>query len=198
MDVKTLVSRATGGKPLSRHRHFRPACTRAALTCAVCGKLLELTQDGEDRKALHREDVAHGHAPAPALELLTFRPYDLRHLHASLLLARHVDLKTISERLGHANAGFTLSTYTHAVPGTQEAAAVVIGEELFPADAGSSDIPSDKLSEGGQVEKPGGADANGTPGALTSIRPAARKHPAPRVPPMRVADRANLPNARSH
>lgn len=59
------------------------------------------------------------------------RPYDLRNLHASLLLARGVSLRTVSERLGHADQGFTLSTYTHVVPGTQEAAAVAIGEEVF-------------------------------------------------------------------
>jgi integrase len=59
------------------------------------------------------------------------RSYDLRHLHASLLLARAVSLRTVSERLGHADPGFTLSPYTHVVPGTQEAAAVAIGEEVF-------------------------------------------------------------------
>jgi len=36
-----------------------------------------------------------------------------------------------SERLGHADPGFTLSTYTHVVPGTQDAVAVPIGEEVF-------------------------------------------------------------------
>jgi len=72
-----------------------------------------------------------GHAPAPFKELQGLRPYDLRHLHASLLLARGVPLRTVSERLGHADPGFTLSVYTHVVPGTQEAAAAVIGEEVF-------------------------------------------------------------------
>ena len=59
------------------------------------------------------------------------RPYDLRHLHTSLPLARGVQLRTVPERLGHADPGFTLSTYTHVVPGTQEAAAQAIGEEVF-------------------------------------------------------------------
>ena len=71
------------------------------------------------------------HAPAPFTDLGGLRPYDLRHLHASLLLARGVSLRTVSERLGHADPGFTLSTYTHVVPGTQEAAAQAIGEEVF-------------------------------------------------------------------
>ena len=73
------------------------------------------------------------HVPAAFTELAGIRPYNLRHLHASLLLARGVSLRTVSERLGHADPGFTLSTYTHVVPGTQEAAAKVIGEEVFSA-----------------------------------------------------------------
>jgi hypothetical protein len=42
-------------------------------------------------------------------------------------------LPDIRERLGHADPDFTLSTYTHVVPGTQEAAAQAIREEGFPA-----------------------------------------------------------------
>jgi integrase len=119
------------GKPRTNgstlQAHFQAARKRAALTCAVCGKALELTAEGRPAHL----DNGEGHTPAASLELLRFRVYDLRHLHASLLLARGIDLKTVSQRLGHANAGFTLETYTHVVPGTQAAAAVVIGEEVF-------------------------------------------------------------------
>jgi hypothetical protein len=51
------------------------------------------------------------------------------HLHASLLLERGLSLRTLSDRLGHADPGFTLSTYTHAVPGGQEKA----GRQQHPA-----------------------------------------------------------------
>ena len=101
--------------------------TRAVLTCTVCGKALELTAE---RRAAHLEN-GEGHTPAASLELLHLRVYDLRHLHTSLLLARKIDLKTVSQRLAHANAGFTLETYTHVVPGTQGAAAHAISEEVF-------------------------------------------------------------------
>ncbi|MEX2536244.1 MAG: site-specific integrase [Trueperaceae bacterium] len=37
----------------------------------------------------------------------------IRHLHASLLIASEVDAKTISERLGHSSAAFTLDRYGH-------------------------------------------------------------------------------------
>lgn len=40
----------------------------------------------------------------------------LRHFYASTLLSRAVSIKELAEYLGHADAGFTLRTYTHLVP----------------------------------------------------------------------------------
>jgi len=40
------------------------------------------------------------------------RFHDIRHTHATLLLLQGVDIKTISERLGHSNIGITMNTYT--------------------------------------------------------------------------------------
>ncbi len=50
------------------------------------------------------------------------RLHDLRHTHASLLLAQGVHPKIVSERLGHASVAITLDTYSHVLPGLQEAA----------------------------------------------------------------------------
>lgn len=41
--------------------------------------------------------------------------HDLRHTNATLLISEGVDIKTVSERLGHANASITLDIYTHAL-----------------------------------------------------------------------------------
>lgn len=41
--------------------------------------------------------------------------HDLRHTHATLLLQEGVDVKTISQRLGHSNITTTLNTYAHSV-----------------------------------------------------------------------------------
>jgi integrase len=41
------------------------------------------------------------------------RFHDLRHTHATLLRKLGVDVKVISERLGHSDVAFTLKTYTH-------------------------------------------------------------------------------------
>ncbi len=51
------------------------------------------------------------------------RLHDARHTHASLMLKQGVHPKVVSERLGHAGIQITLDTYSHVVPGLQEAAA---------------------------------------------------------------------------
>ena len=51
------------------------------------------------------------------------RFHDLRHTHASLLVAAGVPLKVVSERLGHAHPAFTMHTYQHLLPGMSAAAA---------------------------------------------------------------------------
>ncbi len=51
------------------------------------------------------------------------RFHDLRHTHASLLVAAGVLIKVVSERLGHSHPGFTMHTYQHLLPGMGAAAA---------------------------------------------------------------------------
>ena len=52
-----------------------------------------------------------------------FRMYDLRHTCATTLIARGVNVKVVSERLGHASIVLTLDTYSHVLPDMQEGAA---------------------------------------------------------------------------
>jgi integrase len=56
-------------------------------------------------------------------ELARIRYHDLRHTHASLLVAAGVPIKVVSERLGHAHPAFTMHTYQHLLPGMSAAAA---------------------------------------------------------------------------
>lgn len=56
-------------------------------------------------------------------DLPRIRFHDLRHTHASLLVAAGVPIKVVSERLGHAHPGFTMHTYQHLLPGMGAAAA---------------------------------------------------------------------------
>ena len=55
---------------------------------------------------------------------------NLRHTHATLLLANGVPAKVIQERLGHSNISITLDTYASAIPAlhaeaTAKAAALI-------------------------------------------------------------------------
>lgn len=54
-----------------------------------------------------------------------FTFHDLRHTHATWLLTHGVDLKTVSERLGHADEATTLRIYAHVLPGRDAYAATV-------------------------------------------------------------------------
>ncbi len=58
-----------------------------------------------------------------ATELPRVRFHDLRHTHASLLVAAGEPIKVVSERLGHAHPAFTMHTYQHLLPGMSAAAA---------------------------------------------------------------------------
>ena len=54
--------------------------------------------------------------------------HELRHTQATHLLGNGVDVKTVQERLGHADASITLNTYAHAIPENDRKAGDLIGE----------------------------------------------------------------------
>lgn len=69
---------------------------------------------------------------AKAAGVPAIRLHDLRHTHASHLLMAGINVKVVSERLGHASVSFTLDTDAHVMPGQQAeaaaAAAALLGE----------------------------------------------------------------------
>jgi len=68
--------------------------------------------------------------------------HDLRHTHATLLLKAGVPVKVVSERLGHSNVAFTMSTYQHVLPGMQAEAAELFAE-LLAKPVEDDDAPHD-------------------------------------------------------
>lgn len=54
--------------------------------------------------------------------------HSLRHTHASWLIANGCDLKTLSERMGHADEATTLRIYGHLMPGRDAVAAQLFSE----------------------------------------------------------------------
>jgi len=65
---------------------------------------------------------------AAGIEHIRF--HDLRHTFATLSLQNGVDVKTLSNTLGHYSAGFTLDTYTHATQRMKREAADTIGNVI--------------------------------------------------------------------
>ena len=54
--------------------------------------------------------------------------HSLRHCHATMLIEKNVNVKLISERLGHSKIGITLDTYSHVIPSMQQEVADQIDE----------------------------------------------------------------------
>jgi integrase len=94
---------------------------------AVLG--LELNEDDLifrdlEGKPLRPDTVTHAWVKlVRRIGLKGIRLHDARHTHASLMLKQGVHPKIVQERLGHASIQLTLDTYSHVVPGLQEAAA---------------------------------------------------------------------------
>ena len=76
---------------------------------------------------------AGGHASRPAAPS---PPFAAAQASTSGMLAQGVHPKVVSERLGHASLNITLDTYSHVLPGLQEAAAAaldtILGEQSAP------------------------------------------------------------------
>lgn len=69
----------------------------------------------------------------------------LRHYYASVLLDGGESIKTVSERLGHADPGFTLRTYTHLLPQSETRTRAII-------DGAMQALPATPRPRGGRVD----------------------------------------------
>ncbi|MFJ8529151.1 tyrosine-type recombinase/integrase [Bacillus sp. NPDC094106] len=64
-----------------------------------------------DQRSIHRSF----HNITEKLRLPRTRFHDLRHSHATMLIQQNVNIKLLSERLGHSQIQTTLNIYAHAV-----------------------------------------------------------------------------------
>lgn len=75
---------------------------------------------------------------------LTF--HGLRHVHASVLLQHHVDLQSVSSRMGHSDPSVTLRAYADAMPARDQEAAATMDQLLITADP-SAAPPADPAAD---------------------------------------------------
>jgi integrase len=89
--------------------------------------------DRGDGRPLNPDTLSAGWARhLRSRQLPPVRFHDLRHAHATLMLAQGVHPKVVSERLGHASVGITLDTYSHVLPTLQEEAAAAFDALFSP------------------------------------------------------------------
>ena len=89
---------------------------------------LGLRQDGDtfvvtqiDGSPLQPRSITHEWLRILAAKKLPrIRFHDLRHSHATHMLAENVHPKIVQERLGHSKIGITLYLYSHVMPGMQD------------------------------------------------------------------------------
>lgn len=106
-------------------RHFKPLMARLAF------RLLneaDVPETGRELNRIERRTVKAAfkvttESAIARAGLCGFRPYDLRHTTATLLLAAGEHPKVVAELLGHSGIKLTLDTYTHSVPGMVDRAA---------------------------------------------------------------------------
>lgn len=116
---------------------------------ARCGMALQLARDDalmfadQEGRHLHPErftrsfqgDVARCRKATGEETLPVIRLHDLRHTHATLMLAKGVPVTVVSERLGHASPVITLQVYAHVLPGSQRDAAELFASLVKGGDA---------------------------------------------------------------
>lgn len=118
--LKTKTSRRCVTLDAETVEYLRAWRTEQAKALKAAGRTnkLGLVFTGTDGGLLHPHLASQAFARAHRnLAVTPIRLHDLRHTHASLLLRDRVPIKVVSERLGHSNPAFTMTTYRHVSRG---------------------------------------------------------------------------------
>ncbi|HVL14796.1 MAG TPA: site-specific integrase [Gemmata sp.] len=129
-EPKSRTSRRTITLPMfavnALHNHRAAALKAGAITspvfCTRTGKHLDKknvlrafrTVVGRVNAAERKRAGETGTEPDVIPERIRF--HDLRHTHASALIAAGASIKAVSRRLGHADVAITLRVYAHVMP----------------------------------------------------------------------------------
>ena len=137
-DTKTHADRRIAVDPDSlavlAARHKRQERVAEACGVKLRADAFMFSAEVDGTRPLHPDTITGGFRRiCTRLGLKGIRLHDLRHLHATQLLAAGVPIRTVSGRLGHANAATTLNVYAAFVEASDRDAATVIGGLLKPA-----------------------------------------------------------------
>ncbi len=131
---KTGRSRRTVNLPTStvqRLRRHRKEQNERRLLLGEAWHDTDLVVDRGDGEHLDPDTFGHAFARiAEDVKLPQVRLHDMRHSFATTLLAAGVNVKVVSEALGHASSSFTLDTYAHVLPSMGEQVATTMEAAL--------------------------------------------------------------------
>ncbi len=147
---RSLVKLRTGELIMAPPKSGRPRVIHLPLGAVACLKRVRERREADalrlgqtllreslvfsrlDGSALLPDSISHifGKLAAKARLKGRIRFHDLRHTHASLMLAEGIHLKVVSERLGHSGIGITGDLYSHVLPGLQREAVMQWGESF--------------------------------------------------------------------
>jgi integrase len=129
--ARTVALSATVANELRAHR-LRRAEELLKLGVRLTDDMFVVAR--ADGQPLQPRSITHEWARLIAAKKLPrIRFHDLRHAHATHLLASGVHPKIASERLGHSKVGITMDLYSHVMPGMQEDAAASVDDALRAA-----------------------------------------------------------------
>ena len=116
---RTIVLSATEIEELRSHR-LQQAQGLLALGVRLTDDHHVVAQ--EDGQPLQPRSLSNAFIKFARKHGVRIRLHDLRHSHATHMLAAGVHPKIAQERLGHSSVGITLDLYSHVLPGMQEEA----------------------------------------------------------------------------
>lgn len=133
-DPKTVRSRRRipiDGETVAILRTHRTAQLRRQMAAGpVWGNLWDLVFTSETGSPIHARTLrSHLSKALDRVAVPRIRFHDLRHTHASILLAS-LPVTIVAERLGHTSTRMTLDVYGHLLPGMAEAAVGVMEKAL--------------------------------------------------------------------
>lgn len=128
-------------------RHYRAAWLQRKLAAGPAWDDLDLVFCRDDGHWWHPDHVTETlRELVEDAGLPRIRPLqDLRHTHATLLLADGEPTKVVQERLGHHSSAFTIDTYQAFIPGMGAQAARRFEGLVFGRSGPASEAPGEPM-----------------------------------------------------
>jgi len=100
-----------------------------------------LSYNAKGARPVNPDTVSHRFATLVERVGVDCHFHSLRHFSVTTLIAAGVDVRTVAERHGHAQATMTLNRYAHALPERDREAAAVVGRALARSVSGGGRPP---------------------------------------------------------